>query len=178
VVKKKLLLHACCAPCASAVIERLLPDYQLSLFFCNPNIQPDAEYALRLAQFEKLQNKFKFELILAEENFKAWDLLTKEYAEEKEGGLRCRECFFYRLEQTARIAQSYDIFATTLTVSPHKNCSLINTIGQDLAKKYQVNYLVSDFKQNNGYRRSIELAKELGIYRQKYCVCLYSLKYC
>lgn len=173
----KLLLHACCAPCASSVLEKLVLEYKVSIFFCNPNIQPIEEYQKRLAQFAKLQKKFEFEMITAAENFSEWQVLTDELKNEPEGGKRCQLCYEYRLAKAAQyaVAGNYDSFATTLTLSPHKDHKIINLLGQKAAEQYKVPYLASNFKKENGYQRSILLSREMGIYRQNYCGCLYSL---
>lgn len=169
--KRSLLLHACCAPCSSYCLEYLTQYFDVTLFYFNPNIMPREEYSLRLEQFEKLR-VFDFELIAA-------DYLPGEYLAavgglegEREGGARCTRCFELRLEKTALLARGrYDYFGTTLTISPHKNAELINGIGARIGREYGVSWLFSDFKKKDGYKRSIELCAELGIYRQSYCGC-------
>lgn len=177
-VCSKLLLHACCAPCASAVLERLLSQFSVDIIFCNPNIQPLAEYHKRLEQFEKLHQKFEFKMITLPENFSEWQDLTSQFAKDAEGGARCQICYQYRLEKVAQYGagEKYEYFATTLTVSPHKDHNVINLIGQKIGQKYNISYLSSNFKKENGFQRSMELSRELALYRQNYCGCLYSRK--
>ena len=175
--KKKLLLHCCCAPCASSVVERLLEEglYDITMYFSNSNILPFDEYEKR-----------KYEIIrLNKEIFKDTILIIEDYAPDNyfssikglenlgEGSVRCDACISYRMKNTARFAKAngYDCFATTLTVSPHKNAKKINEIGEGWAKEFDVEYLQSDFKKQNGYLRSIQLCKQYNIYRQKYCGC-------
>lgn len=175
-LRSKLLLHACCAPCASVVLERLLSQYSVDLLFCNPNIQPLAEYQKRFEQFEKLCKNFEFKIITLTENFSEWQKLTSQFAKDTEGGARCQICYQCRLEKVAQYGaeKKYDYFATTLTVSPHKDHRVINLIGEKLGRKYNISYLISNFKKDNGFQRSIALSRELSLYRQNYCGCLYS----
>lgn len=183
-MKKKLLLHSCCGPCSTAVIERLLDKYEITILYYNPNIYPEEEYLKRKAEEEKYLN------ILKEKGVANISLLDHDYESEKfyaavkglenerEGGARCSVCFNLRLEETARVAKEngFEIFGTTLTVSPHKNSKVINAIGKNLQQKYGVEFLESDFKKQNGYLRSVTLAKENGLYRQNYCGCEFALK--
>lgn len=173
--KKKLLLHCFCAPCASAVIEKLENDYNLTLFFSNSNIMPKQEYDKRLSELFRYITftKKNIPIIVGEYDNNEFLECVKGLENESEGGSRCAVCFAYRLEKTAKMAKQYgfDLFASTLTVSPHKNSEMINNIGTGLQKKYGIEYLVSDFKKNNGYLRSIQISKEFNIYRQNYCGC-------
>ena len=173
----KLLLHSCCAPCSSSVIEQIKNYFDITVLYYNPNIEPQEEY-----QKEKVNKK-----LLKELNIKYYeiDYLNEEfknkiigYENEPENGFRCHLCYELRLEKTAEIAKekNYDYFGTTLTVSPYKSSKIINEIGSKLAEKYQIKYLFSDFKKENGYQRSIELSKKYNLYRQNYCGCLYSRK--
>ena len=184
-MKKKILLQSCCAPCSTAVIERLLSDYEITILYYNPNIYPEEEYLKRKAEELKYieifnnknpENQIKF-LDSDYESEKFYEK-TKGFENEREGGARCAICFRLRLEKTASIAkeESFDVFGTTLTVSPHKNAELINAIGLELQKEYGVEFLVSNFKKQNGYKRSVELAKENDLYRQNYCGCEFALK--
>ena len=178
--RPKLLLHVCCGPCAAACLEELSARFDVTIFFYNPNIAPAAEYdrrletARRLVQALPLSHPVRF---LAGE-YRPEDFLSavKGLEGEPEGGSRCEKCFRLRLERSAQYAKSngYGLFATTLTVSPHKNAQLINSIGFETAQKYGVNYLPSDFKKRGGYQRSIVLSREYGIYRQQYCGCVFS----
>lgn len=176
--KKSLLLHACCAPCASGILQALTQDYKVSIFFCNPNIQPLTEYQKRLAQFSLIKNSFPFDLIIAEESFNSWENSIENYKQDQEGGKRCLECYSYRLRKTAELCanRKYDLFATTLTISPRKDHNIINLIGSNIAEQYKVSYLPSNFKKNNGFQRSVEVSRQLGLYRQTYCGCLYGPK--
>ena len=169
--RPRLLLHVCCAPCASGCLELLTKHFDVTLFYYDPNIMPREEYDLRLEQFEKLR-MFDFKLIEGPYDQPAYLEAVKGREGDREGGARCEVCFRLRLEKTAELAAgSCDLFCTTLTVSPHKNAALINAIGAELAEKYAVKWLYSDFKKRDGYKRSIQLCRELGIYRQNYCGC-------
>lgn len=182
--KPSLLLHSCCGPCSTSVIERLIRDYKITVFFYNPNITDEEEYLKRKETQQQFIEKYnqsmdKIDGVTFLEGprdsfgFKA---ASTGLEGEPEGGKRCSECFRLRLEKTAETAKmtGNDFFATTLTVSPHKNCSLINKIGMDLAVRYGLTYLAEDFKKKAGYQRSIELSKSFGLYRQQFCGCEYS----
>lgn len=179
--KPVLLLQCCCAPCSSAVLERLKEHFKVLIYFYNPNIYPEEEYYKRLGQFDTLLNKTEYpngiERIEAEYNQDDFFRAVKGLENEKEGGARCTECFKLRLGETARKAKEIgaDYFCTTLSVSPHKNSQLLNEIGIEAEKKYSVKYLRSDFKKKEGYKRSTELSREYGLYRQNYCGCKYSM---
>ncbi|GBR75697.1 hypothetical protein NO2_0347 [Candidatus Termititenax persephonae] len=169
---EKLLLHVCCAPCASAVVEKLNADYQLTLLYCNPNIQPEAEYFRRRESVQKLAERYALDLLTPRYAPEPWQAAVQQYAAEPEGGRRCELCFAYRLAWTAEQARDgYAGFATTLSISPHKNLAQINRAGQSAAQKYGGKYWAFDFRSL--YQRSVSLAKELGLYRQKYCGCVY-----
>ena len=177
--KPRLLLHACCAPCSSYVLELLHEYFDITIYYFNPNMSDLDEYNKRYDQFAKLlkgMNLEYIEVIKPEFDQEKFYKMASSYATEKEGGERCHLCYQYRLEESAKYALSnkYDYFATTLTVSPYKNAELINEIGLELEKKYNIKYLPSDFKKNNGYKRSIELSKMYDLYRQVYCGCIYS----
>lgn len=178
--RPKLLLHACCAPCTSYVLESLAPYFDITIFYYNPNMNDINEYDKRYAEFEKLLNGLnlsdKVKVIKPEYDSNEFLEKASSYAELKEGGMRCHICYQLRLEKSAIYAQenNYDFFATTLTVSPYKNADLINQIGLMLEDKYKIKYLPSDFKKNNGYKRSIELSKQFNLYRQVFCGCIYS----
>ncbi len=183
--KKKILLHSCCAPCSTAVIERLKADYDITIFYYNPNIYPEEEYLKRKNEeikYIKHLNETDKDLFIDMldcdyESEKFYDAV-KGLENEREGGARCAVCFKLRLEETAKKAKEkgYDLFGTTLTVSPHKNSEIINKIGLSLSEKHKIEYLESNFKKQNGYKRSVELSKENGIYRQNYCGCEFALK--
>ena len=178
----KLLLHACCAPCSSAVLERLGNFFRISIFYYNPNITDEEEYKKRIAEIKKLidlvDSKYKIELIEGDYDPDKFFEMSKGLENEPERGKRCYKCYEMRLSETARIAEElgFDNFCTTLTLSPHKNSDWVNEIGEKLNKKYRVNYLYSDFKKKEGYKRSIVLSKKYGLYRQDYCGCVFSKK--
>lgn len=184
VMKPSLLLHSCCGPCSTAVIERLVCDYDLTVFFYNPCITDREEYEKRkeaqIAFIEKynlhLGGMHKISLIEGEYEPDRYYELTSGYSNEPEGGARCTICFRMRLEKTAAEAavKGYQLFTTTLTVSPHKNYPLISAIGREAAEKYGVEFLDMDFKKKAGFQRSIQLSREYGLYRQNYCGCDYS----
>ncbi len=175
-----LLLHACCAPCSSAVLERLASHFIISILYYNPNITEEKEYQKRLDELRKFISKlnFKYQINIIDSRYepKEFFKIAKGLEKEKEQGKRCYKCYELRLEETAKVAKekSFDFFATTLTLSPYKKTSWLNEIGENLSEKYQANYLYSDFKKKNGYKRSIELSKEYNLYRQDYCGCIYS----
>lgn len=180
--RPSLVLHSCCGPCSSYVMKVLTDFFDLSLFYYNPNIHPQAEYEKRLQTQRELCEKMPFTgkltFLSSPYDPERFFAQTKGLEEEKEGGSRCEVCFRLRLEETAKEAkrQGADFFTTTLSVSPHKNAPLLNAIGEELAKKYQVNYLVADFKKKEGYKQSVQLAKTYDLYRQDYCGCIYSLR--
>lgn len=173
-----LLLHSCCGPCSSAVIERLCQHFQVTVYYYNPNIEPEAEYRHRLAEQERLLKLLPGDVHMLSCNYDhaAFAAFAEEMAQEPEGGKRCLRCFELRLRKTAQAAaeQGYAYFTTTLSVSPHKNAEILNQIGQAAGEKYGVKYLMADFKKKNGYLRSLQLSREYGLYRQDYCGCLYS----
>ena len=177
-----LLLHSCCAPCSSYVIEYLSPYFSITFYYYNPNISPREEYLHRAEEQKRLiesmpvKNSVRFiEGDYASDEFYK---LSRGLENAPEGGERCRQCFELRLRKTAELAaaESFDYFTTTLTISPLKNAQLINETGKALAEKYGVEYLFSDFKKKEGYKRSIELSREYGLYRQNYCGCIFSKK--
>lgn len=175
--KPRLLLQVCCAPCFCGSIEYLTEHFDVTAFFYNPNIQPKEEFNLRLDALKQLIEHFpSVKLVVPEQDESEYLSFVEGLEKEKEGGSRCTACFDLRLEKTAQymMGNDYDYFATTLTVSPHKNAKLINEIGNKLASKYNVKYLESDFKKKDGYLRSIRLSKELDLYRQDYCGCSFS----
>ncbi len=177
-----LLLHACCAPCSSAVIERLASIFKITIFYYNPNISDFDEYKKRLNELEKFINefktKYKIKILVGNYNPNDFFAISKGLEKEPERGKRCYQCYLLRMKETAKIADQYnfDYFATTLSLSPYKNSDWINEIGKDLDEKYHTTYLYSDFKKKNGYKRSIELSKLYNLYRQNYCGCIFSKK--
>lgn len=179
---KKLLLHVCCAPCSSAVLERLGNIFQITIFFYNPNIDTEEEYMKRLNELKKFISIFKtkYEVKLIASNHCSEDFkeMAKGLEKEPERGKRCYKCYNLRLTETAKLAKEkgFDYFATSLTLSPYKNSNWLNEIGEKLQSEFQTNYLYSDFKKKNGYKRSIELSKTYNLYRQDYCGCIFSKK--
>lgn len=175
-----LLLHSCCAPCSSYVIEYLSNYFDITIYYYNPNISPIDEYEKRKAEQIKLIKEFKtknkLDIIDSDYNYDDFSSIASGLEEEPEGGKRCHKCYYLRLDNTALKASelNYDYFTTTLSISPYKNSKLLNEIGEEVGKKYNVKYLYSDFKKKEGYKRSIELAKEYNLYRQDYCGCIYS----
>lgn len=182
--KRSILLHSCCGPCSTACIERLLPDYKVTIFFYNPNITDKDEYERRRqAQIKFLEafndtvsDEDKVEFIEGEYLPDDYYNVCSGYSNEPEGGKRCTECFKLRMERTAQVALKTGnvLFGTTLTVSPHKNYMLISAIGSELARVYGLEFLDVDFKKKAGFQRSIELSREYELYRQNYCGCEYS----
>ena len=175
-----LLLHTCCAPCASHELTFLPDVFDVTAFYYNPNITEDEEREKRFAELSRLIEEMCPQVGLIEGAADGEKFLSKVKGLESapEGGLRCARCFELRLEQTAKLAaeEGFDYFATTLTLSPLKNPMLINEIGEKLAEKYGVKYLASDFKKDGGYQHSIELSKQYDLYRQNYCGCVFSKK--
>ena len=175
-----LLLHACCAPCSSYVLEYLSRYFRITLFFYNPNIAPEAEYRFRLDELRRLVREMGLadDVSVLEGNYTPERFLALAEGLETlpEGGARCSLCYRLRLSETARVAAEggFDYFCTTLSISPYKNAAWLNEIGQEEGARYGVTYLVSDFKKKNGYKRSCELSEEYGLYRQDYCGCVYS----
>ena len=175
-----LLLHACCAPCSSAVLERLGNIFEITIFYYNPNITEEEEYLKRIEEVKRLINNinctYPIHLIEGDYAPNKFFEIAEGLENEPERGKRCYKCYSLRLEETAKIAEenNFDYFCTTLTLSPHKNVFWINEIGEELDKKYNSHYLYSDFKKKNGYKRSIELSREYNLYRQDYCGCIYS----
>ena len=176
--KAPLLLHSCCGPCSSAVLERLVEAFDVTLLYYNPNIEPEEEYLHRLSEQKRLLELLPGEIPLLPCNYDnaAFEAFAPAMAQEKEGGARCLRCFALRLEYTARQAKAhgFEYFTTTLSVSPHKNADAINRIGQRVGEEYGIRYLMADFKKKNGYLRSLQLSREYELYRQDYCGCLYS----
>ncbi len=172
---KKLLLHVCCAPCATAVIEKLIDYYDLTLLFYNPNILPLAEYNRRLEEVKKLAEKLGVPLIEGDHVPGLWFEAVEGHEKDLEGGERCEICYRFRLKEAFRVMKEkeFDLFATTLTISPHMNAEKINEIGREISPD---RYLESDFKKEGGFERSVQLSKWFHLYRQNYCGCLYSLK--
>ena len=176
----RLLLHSCCAPCSSYVLEYLSEFFEITVFYYNPNIFPEGEYTKRILEQQTLihdmPTKYPVSFLAGAYDSDKFYAMAKGMENLKEGGARCFGCYALRLEETAKLAKEgqFDYFTTTLTISPSKNAEKLNQIGSKLADKYGIAYLPSDFKKKNGYKRSIELSKEYGLYRQDYCGCEFS----
>lgn len=177
---KRILLHSCCAPCSSYVISYLSKFVDITVLYYNPNISPIEEYEKRkneqIRLIQNINSSYKIDYIDCDYENDKFEKVVKGLEDEPERGKRCTKCFNLRLEKTALVAKenSYDFFCTTLTLSPYKNAKLINEIGFELEKKYNIKYLPSDFKKRDGYKKSIELSKIYNLYRQNYCGCKYS----
>ena len=177
-----LLLHACCAPCSSTVLERLGNFFNITILYYNPNITDKDEYEKRLEEIKKFtssfKTKYKIEVIAGRYEPREFFDIARGLEDEPERGRRCYKCYKLRLEETAKIAKelNFDYFTTTLSLSPYKDANWINEIGESLQEAYNINFLYSDFKKKNGYKRSIELSHEFNLYRQDYCGCVYSVR--
>ncbi len=176
----RLLLHSCCAPCSSYVLEYLSRYFEITVYFYNPNIYPHEEYRKRVKEQERLIADMEF---LHPVTMEAGAYEPEEFfqivrglEQEPEGGRRCFKCYELRLQEAAKVAQAghFDYFTTTLSISPLKDADKLNEIGEKLAKEYRILYLPSDFKKKNGYKRSVELSEKYGLYRQDYCGCIFS----
>ena len=175
-----LLLHGCCAPCSSYVLEYLSEYFDITVFYYNPNISPKEEFSKRSAELSRLisemPQKHAVRLVEGKYDSERFFEMSKGLENAREGGERCFKCYRMRLEETAKAAKSggFDYFTTTLSVSPLKNAQKLNQIGKELSDMYGVPYLFSDFKKRDGYKRSCELSRVYGLYRQNYCGCVYS----
>ena len=178
--KKKILLHVCCAPCSSHVLQLLEEEYNITVFFYNPNITAEEEYIKRIEELKRFVAVAPFtkDVIIEEGKYEPDEffVMSEGLENEPERGSRCYKCYEMRMRETALYAKEkgYDIFTTTLSISPHKNAAWLNEIGQRLSEEIGVKYLYSDFKKKDGYSNSIRLSKEYGLYRQDYCGCIYS----
>lgn len=178
--KPRLLLHACCAPCSSYVLEYLSKYFDITIYYYNPNIEPMKEFDKRVVELERLIKEMpldgKVDIVVETYDNKEFKTAIRGYENLSEGSERCFICYNLRMDKSATYAKKnkYDYFTTTLSISPYKNCSKINEIGASLEEKYKVKYLYADFKKKNGYKRSIELSKIYNLYRQDYCGCIYS----
>ena len=179
-VRPRLLLHSCCGPCSTWCITKLTKYFDITVLYYNPNIEPQEEYEKRKKEQIKFINEFKpinkLDFMDCDYDNLAFEKMANGLEKEPEGGKRCHKCYELRLQKTAEIAKNegYDFFGTTLTVSPYKNSQIINEIGEKIAKEMDVKFLYSDFKKEDGYKKSIELSKEYNLYRQDYCGCHYS----
>ncbi len=173
--KINILVHACCAPCSSEVLNELKNVANITIYYYNPNTYPYEEYIKRFNEFSKLP--YPYEIINENYNEDVYLQYTNEYKHLKEGSLRCYKCYELRIEQCAKKAKElgFEFFTTTLSISPYKNSKWINELGEKYSKLYNVKFLYSDFKKNDGYKKSIMLSREFNLYRQEYCGCRYSI---
>lgn len=176
----KLLLHACCAPCSSYILEYLSKYFDITIYYYNPNIYPDTEYQRRINELKRFIKNYKYinKINLIEESYNSDEYYKSVKGFEKLGekSKRCYKCYEFRMKKACEFAKNnnYDYFTTTLSISPYKNSNWINEIGGNLEKEYNIKYLYADFKKKNGYKRSLELSREYNLYRQDYCGCVYS----
>lgn len=176
-----LLLHSCCAPCSSYVIEYLSEYFKITVLYYNPNLYPQPEYFRRVDEqkrfIDEFPAKYPVDIILGDYDTKPFYQSIKGMEKTPEGGLRCMACFNMRLAEAAKVAKEkkYDYFGTTLTISPHKDSQVLNRLGAALEEDYQVNYLYADFKKRGGFKRSVELSAQYNLYRQNYCACVFSM---
>lgn len=179
----KLFLHACCAPCSSYCLEYLTEYFEVTLFYYNPNISPSSEYEYRLNELKRLMqeqpHKHSVSICDAPYDPQIFFQMAKGHEKDPERGERCQMCISQRLELTAKMAAEggYDYFTTTLSLSPYKDEQFINELGRELAEKYGIAYLFSDFRQRNGFERSIELSNQYNLYQQNFCGCAFSKHY-
>ncbi|MDD3284784.1 MAG: epoxyqueuosine reductase QueH [Patescibacteria group bacterium] len=173
----KLLLHVCCAPCSAYVIQQLQKDYDVNLFYFNPNICPESEYEIRKNESQRYAKNLEIEFIENKIDHNIWLKKIEGLENEPERGRRCLVCYKYRLEETAKYAKDngFDIFTTTLSISPHKSSEIINLVGNEISKQIGVEYLQADWKKDGGFQKSCEISKENKFYRQQYCGCEFSI---
>lgn len=174
--KPRILAHVCCAPDALYVFGLLAEDFEVSGYFYNPNIHPRDEYDLRLQEARKVARTLGIDLIEDVYDAERWFKVTQKFKEEPEKGRRCDVCYALRLEKTARKASElgYDIFTTVMSLSPLKKADVLNRIGRMFSHRYNVDFYEANFKKKDGFKKSVELSKSHGLYRQDYCGCLYS----
>jgi len=176
---KQVLLHICCAPCGGYVIKELQKmGYQVTAYFFNPNIYPEAEYNLRLSEVEKYCKKEKVKLIQGKYNYQSWKQKVRAYTDEPEKGKRCEVCITLRLGETAQLAaeKGYEAIASTLLISPHKSENMVNQIGQEMAELYGLEFIAEVWRKNEGFKKACELAEAEHFLRQDYCGCEYSMR--
>ncbi len=173
-----ILAHLCCAPDALYVVSLLQASYQVTGFFYNPNIYPEEEYDLRLNETRRVASRLGFKLIEGEYDQDRWLQLTEKFKDEPEKGRRCQICYAWRLQATARLAKELGLplFTTIMSISPWKSADVLNRIGRLTARKFSLEFLEANFKKKDGFRKSVALSQDFGLYRQNYCGCLYSRK--
>lgn len=175
-MKEKLLLHTCCAPCSGFLSQQFLADFNLAIYFYNPNIYPEEEYQKRLQEAKDFFLEAGINFIAGDYEHQDWLKLVRGLEKEPEGGSRCRLCYQDRLSRTAQAAKvnHYDFFISALSISPHKDVQAVNNIGLDLARKLEIKFLAGDFKKNNGFQKAMAFSREHNFYRQNYCGCEFS----
>ncbi len=175
-LKSKLLLHVCCAPCSPYVVELLRKEYSITAYFYDPNIHPEEEYLFRLEEMKRFCKKIHLDIITAEYDVDRWFKMVEGHEDDPERGERCRICFRMRLEKAVWFAKEngFPTFATVLSVSPHKDARAINQIGKELGEEYHINFFEADFKKKNGFKISVGKSKEYDLKRQNYCGCIFS----
>lgn len=176
--KPKLLFHVCCAPCSGLLSQQLKADYEITVYFDNPNIWPEEEWRKRAQEAEKYFTSQGVDFVLVDRDYETWQQLICGLEKEPEKGKRCKLCYHKRLAQAAKYTANhgFDCFVTSLSISPYKDDVTISNLGRALAKKYKLKYLEADFKQSPGYAAALAFAKNQSFYRQKYCGCEYSMK--
>jgi hypothetical protein len=176
--KDSILLHICCAGCGAYVARSLKQGHNVTLFYYNPNIYPEKELKKRADEARRIAKEYKLPIVIPDQDHRDWLNKVQDHKDSPEGGERCAVCYKYRLERTAQEARQnkFDLFTTTMTISPHKNASTINGIGKQLEQEYGVQFLSRDFKKQDGFKNSVQLSKQLGLYRQNYCGCEFSRK--
>lgn len=174
----RLLMHVCCAPDATVALERLPRSERLLFWFANPNIQPRDEYERRAEAFLQLMKKVSVEFAVCDDRQNEWMNQVRGLENEPEGGRRCEVCIAFRLKMSAEkaIAAGFDTFGTVLTTSPRKNADLVNSIGARVAQEHHLEYYPTNFKKKDGFKRSVEISRAMGLYRQNYCGCLFSIR--
>lgn len=176
--REKILLHACCAPCAAVPVRRLSEIYDVTLYFYNPNIHPEKEYTFRKQEIIALCQRWHLDIETGPYDMEAWFDRIRGFEHEPERGARCEICIRMRLEKTAKLARKrgYDGFTSTLSLSPLKSIRMIQKLGEEIAKQTGVKFLCDDFKKKDGFKQSVKISKTEGLYRQDYCGCIYSRK--
>jgi len=174
--KPSLLLHVCCAPCGTHPIRLLRDTFNVTAFFCNPNIHPKSEHDTRVEEIHRLARSWGFPLLFNKDDIQEWFQLIKGHESDPEGGKRCDICYRMRLQKTAETAVQNGMtrFTTTLSISPHKSAEKLNRIGNEVAKQFHLQFVEANFKKQNGFKISCDLSREEHLYRQNYCGCVYS----
>lgn len=174
--RPRMVLHICCAPCSAYVLELLKEAFELTLYFYDPNIHPKEEYDMRRDEMRRYATDFSIPFFEGPYDVEKWFDMTKGHKDSREGSERCFICYDMRMREAARFAieNSFEYFGTVLSISPHKNSKKINEIGVLLSAEYGIKYLEADFKKRDGFKKSIDLSREHGLYRQNYCGCVYS----